>query len=208
MADGVRGAGWPKTGRFPTAINCEKATRQSIPSAPSRTSSRATPHWFSAGGRPTGGTELTLRLAQQHGRPNLVVDLDHAADPAAVRRWLEEQRIETLNVAGPRDSQSPALETWPANFLSTCFAARPADGREKRGQSPFVRSTPRAVPANGDCPLFLSARYDGEEKGTSSVVSGGGCNMPHVPSLLVGQVTSSSVTPVTRPHFRQALIGF
>ncbi len=25
---------------------------------------------------------------------------------------------------------------------------------EKRGQSPFVRSTRRAVPANGDCPLF------------------------------------------------------
>ena len=24
----------------------------------------------------------------------------------------------------------------------------------KRGQSPFVRSTLRAVPANGDCPLF------------------------------------------------------
>jgi len=26
--------------------------------------------------------------------------------------------------------------------------------RGKRGQSPFVRSTLRAVPANGDCPLF------------------------------------------------------
>ena len=28
----------------------------------------------------------------------------------------------------------------------------------KRGQSPFVRSTLRAVPANGDCPLFPAAR--------------------------------------------------
>ena len=27
---------------------------------------------------------------------------------------------------------------------------------EKRGQSPFVRSTHRAVSANGDCPLFSS----------------------------------------------------
>jgi hypothetical protein len=27
----------------------------------------------------------------------------------------------------------------------------------KRGQSPFVQSTLRAVPANGDCPLFLDA---------------------------------------------------
>ena len=31
-------------------------------------------------------------------------------------------------------------------------ASEPA--AEKRGQSPFVRSTLRAVPANGDCPLF------------------------------------------------------
>jgi hypothetical protein len=28
------------------------------------------------------------------------------------------------------------------------------DSEGKRGQSPFVRSTLRAVPANGDCPLF------------------------------------------------------
>jgi hypothetical protein len=29
---------------------------------------------------------------------------------------------------------------------------------DKRGQSPFVRSTLRAVPANGDCPLFFSGK--------------------------------------------------
>ena len=28
--------------------------------------------------------------------------------------------------------------------------------RGKRGQSPFVRSTLRAVPAKGDCPLFIA----------------------------------------------------
>ncbi|MGD0899754.1 MAG: 4Fe-4S dicluster domain-containing protein [Thermoguttaceae bacterium] len=31
---------------------------------------------------------------------------------------------------------------------------RAQEEEEKRGQSPFVRSTLRAVPANGDCPLF------------------------------------------------------
>ena len=35
--------------------------------------------------------------------------------------------------------------------ISLLMAAR---SRERRGQSPFVRSTLRAVPANGDCPLF------------------------------------------------------
>ena len=72
-------------------------------------------------GSPTGGTDLTLRLAQQHGRPYFVVDLDRAADPAAVRRWLEERRIETLNVAGPRESQSPGIDSLAREFLVHVF---------------------------------------------------------------------------------------
>ena len=60
-------------------------------------------------GRIAGGTELTLRLADERQRPRLAVDLDVPADPAEVRRWLAEQRIEVLNVAGPRESQSPGI---------------------------------------------------------------------------------------------------
>jgi len=72
-------------------------------------------------GRPSGGTELTRRLAQQHGRPHLVVDLDDVPDPAGVRRWLAEQRIETLNVAGPRDSQSPGIGALAREFIVRVF---------------------------------------------------------------------------------------
>ena len=68
-------------------------------------------------GRPTGGTELTLRLAEQYGRPNLVVDLDRAPDPAEIGRWLIEHRVETLNVAGPRESQSPGIATLARAYL-------------------------------------------------------------------------------------------
>jgi hypothetical protein len=68
-------------------------------------------------GRPSGGTELTLRLARQHGRLHLVVDLDRGPDPEPIRGWLEEQRIETLNVAGPRESQSPGIGVSAREFL-------------------------------------------------------------------------------------------
>ena len=68
-------------------------------------------------GRLSGGTELTLRLAQQHGRPHLVVDLDRARDAAEVRRWLLEHGVETLNVAGPRESQSPGIEALAKEFI-------------------------------------------------------------------------------------------
>jgi hypothetical protein len=70
-------------------------------------------------GRISGGTELTLRLARQHARPHLVVDLDAPPPPAEVRRWLEEHAVTTLNVAGPRESQSPGTAAMAREFLES-----------------------------------------------------------------------------------------
>ncbi len=64
-----------------------------------------------------GGTALTAQLARQHGKPCLVVDLDEPGKPRTVRRWLEENGIRTLNVAGPRESQSPGIAAAAASFL-------------------------------------------------------------------------------------------
>ena len=72
-------------------------------------------------GRITGGTELTLRLAQEHKRPRLAVDLDADPDPAEVRDWLAENRVEVLNVAGPRESQSPGIAALARGFLTRVF---------------------------------------------------------------------------------------
>jgi hypothetical protein len=60
-------------------------------------------------GRLKGGTRLTRQLARRHGRPCRVIDLDRAPDPNRVRAWLGEHRIRVLNVAGPRESQSPGI---------------------------------------------------------------------------------------------------
>ena len=68
-------------------------------------------------GCPRGGTELTLRLAKQHRRPCLVVDFDERADAEEVRRWLADHRVETLNLAGPRESQSPGIGARATAFL-------------------------------------------------------------------------------------------
>lgn len=59
-----------------------------------------------AGLRPSSGTLLTARCARQLGRPCLVLsDLTQLPD---VIRWLDEVGDElTLNVAGPRESQTP-----------------------------------------------------------------------------------------------------
>jgi hypothetical protein len=68
-------------------------------------------------GTPSGGTELTVRLAQQHGRPYLVVDLDDPPSPGEVADWLRAGEIGVLNVAGPRESQSPGIGVQAAEFL-------------------------------------------------------------------------------------------
>jgi hypothetical protein len=60
-------------------------------------------------GRPRGGTALTLRLAREHGRPALAVDLSAGPAATAVRDWITREGIRTLNVAGPRESEHPGI---------------------------------------------------------------------------------------------------
>jgi len=70
----------------------------------------------------SGGTELTVRLAEAHGKPCLVVDLDDPPALDVVRQWIVEVGAETLNVAGPRESQSPAIGSAAAAFLKRVFS--------------------------------------------------------------------------------------
>lgn len=65
----------------------------------------------------SGGTELTARLAEQHGRPCLVVDLAQDGDVDVVRRWLVTHRVGVLNVAGPRESTHTGIGEQAYEFL-------------------------------------------------------------------------------------------
>jgi hypothetical protein len=65
----------------------------------------------------SGGTELTFRLARDHQRPCLTVDLDWKPDPAHAVAWLRTQGVAVLNVAGPRESQSPGITALARRFV-------------------------------------------------------------------------------------------
>ncbi|HID74598.1 MAG TPA: hypothetical protein EYP56_01225 [Planctomycetaceae bacterium] len=65
----------------------------------------------------SGGTELTWRLAQSHGKPCLLVDLDGDPSVRRVREWLGRVRPAVLNVAGPRESQNPGIGDRSRRFL-------------------------------------------------------------------------------------------
>jgi len=68
-----------------------------------------------------GGTELTFRLAARHCRPVLVVDLNRPPPADTIYQWLEANRIAVLNVAGPRESQSPGIARRTFKFLVDLF---------------------------------------------------------------------------------------
>lgn len=72
-------------------------------------------------GAPIGGTLYTLECAARLQKPYLVVDLALPAKPDAVRRWIADNRIAVLNVAGPRQSQSLEGYRLASRFLRTCL---------------------------------------------------------------------------------------
>ena len=68
-------------------------------------------------GRLSGGTLLTQRLAEEHQRPFLAVDLDSPLSPGEIRKWFEENQVRVLNVAGPRESQCPGIGELSRDFM-------------------------------------------------------------------------------------------
>ena len=59
--------------------------------------------------RLSGGTAFTKRMAQKHARPFRAIDLTQNADLAAIRAWFTQFAIQTLNVAGPRESSAHGI---------------------------------------------------------------------------------------------------
>ena len=60
----------------------------------------------------SGGSALTEALTIRHDRPCLHLDLsllDRSRALAALRKWLSEYQIKTLNVAGARASGEPRI---------------------------------------------------------------------------------------------------
>jgi len=71
-----------------------------------------------------GGTQLTRQLAERHGKPCLVVDLDDPPDPDVIRRWIARSQADTLNIAGPRESQNPGISARTTEFLRGLLESR------------------------------------------------------------------------------------
>lgn len=63
-------------------------------------------------GAEDAGTRLAIDEAEALGRPRLALDLSATPDGPAARRigdWIAEEKVRSLNVAGPRESDAPGI---------------------------------------------------------------------------------------------------
>jgi len=71
-------------------------------------------------GELTSGTLETYKYALLTGKPVLLQDISRLR-PDQVSRWVEENAISVLNVAGPRESKSPGIYDQARRFLLLLF---------------------------------------------------------------------------------------
>jgi hypothetical protein len=74
-------------------------------------------------GQPEGGTRLTVNLCIERDKPRHVVNLLHKLKPDAFARWVRDNNIRTLNVAGPRASKRSGILEQAKKALAELFNA-------------------------------------------------------------------------------------
>jgi len=88
-------------------------------------------------GAPTGGSKLTLSIAEQECKPSLHIDLALASVPKAVETladWADGYQIQTLNVAGSRETSCPGIQDIVATVIHDTLVEI---GAPPRGSGPL-----------------------------------------------------------------------
>ena len=73
----------------------------------------------------SGGTAFTKTCAEQHGQPVIVVYEPEGVSKsaAALSKFLKQNNVRTLNVAGPRESQAPGIGKFVRELLEAVLEA-------------------------------------------------------------------------------------
>jgi hypothetical protein len=141
LAMGIHCGGWcPKgrraeDGRIPSRYPLVEMTSAAYAARTKRNVREADATLILSRGEPRGGTLLTQRTVARLGKPYLSVDLDSPTALAEIRVWLRENTIRILNVAGPRESQSPGITLQATQLLHELFAGSQTSSKTRRGRS-------------------------------------------------------------------------
>ncbi len=78
-----------------------------------------------ATGKLKGGTRLTKHFAEQCGKPVCRVDFADPPSPAWLWEQLLTHQIQSLNIAGPRESTEPGIYQKTVDYLHRLLDAMP-----------------------------------------------------------------------------------
>lgn len=115
---GILHGGWIPKGRMtedgplPEKYNLQEMPTKSYPKRTEQNILDADGTLIVSHGKLTGGSKLTIDLAQKHCRPFLHLDLNSISMSYASRMlssWLTDNGIKILNVAGSRGSKDPEI---------------------------------------------------------------------------------------------------
>jgi hypothetical protein len=69
----------------------------------------------------TDGTILTIREVKEKNKPCLIISLTQIQDFnfKDILSWIKENHIKILNIAGPRESQSPGIYNMAYKFIES-----------------------------------------------------------------------------------------
>jgi len=127
---GIPHGGWiPKGRKTENGILPDKYQLQEMPTSsyPKRTEQNVLDSdgtLILSYGNLTGGSALTRKMAEKHGRPWVHVDMNKLSivDAAnTIKSWIDRSDIKILNVAGPKASKSPGIYKTTIEVLKASF---------------------------------------------------------------------------------------
>lgn len=69
------------------------------------------------------GTRLTIADAKRQGKPHLIISLmEREGAVEKIREWISRENIRILNIAGPRESNSPGIHLGACDLFRELFA--------------------------------------------------------------------------------------
>lgn len=119
--------GWIPKGRMtevgplPEKYNLQEMVTKSYPKRTEKNILDSNGTLVVSHGRLSGGSKLTVELAQKHCKPHLHLDLSGVSMAYAVRAlrtWLAENGVRILNVAGSRASKDPEIYDATVSLLT------------------------------------------------------------------------------------------
>lgn len=69
----------------------------------------------------SAGEKLTLKLIKQYNKPYFDINPLFPCDVKEVQKWIRDNRISVLNIAGNRESASSGIEEFTKKFLTECL---------------------------------------------------------------------------------------